>query len=65
MARIEYLFESLGDLAQQLDTFAANYRQHAVKPGITKHQAALCNATAFGYEQAAYMVRNSKIVEIA
>jgi hypothetical protein len=61
---MEYLFEGLGDLAQQIESMASAERQKA-KQAPGKQAAIAAAAAAFAYEQAAHMVRNSRFVDIA
>jgi hypothetical protein len=58
---LSYRAESLEDVAEFLEEFAAKERRRAELPGKGKHEKEIIIATAFGYEDSALILRQTKI----
>ncbi len=60
-----FVFESLNDVAKQLETKAATCRKQSTAPNILLRRRYHLEGEAFGYEQAAYLLRNAEFKDIA
>lgn len=58
---VVYIATSLEDIAKNFESKAAKDREHAGITGITKKASDKYKATAFVWEQAAFILRHTKL----
>lgn len=62
---MEFLFESMDDMAAHLDRLAAKAREKSKGVNMLVSKQRAYQGEASGFEQAAFIVRNSRFADIA